>query len=162
LRRILRRAVRQGKVFGMNEPFLYKLVDNVHSIMAYAYPELTARLDNIKSMVKVEEEKFLETLNTGTDILNNLITDYKNKKNFVINGNDVFKLYDSTGSLMNLQKKLPGKRTFDRRKVFEEEKRKLRKIKRSLEGSGEQDITFIQFCIKKPEIRILKVMKNAL
>jgi len=151
LRRILRRAVRQGKVFGMNEPFLYKLVDNVHSIMSYAYPELTARLDNIKSMVKVEEEKFLETLNTGTDILNNLITDYKNKKNFVINGNDVFKLYDTYGFPHELTKEIAQENGLSiDEKSFEEEKKKAQEKSRGAwSGSGEQDITFYSILHKE-------------
>ena len=67
----------------------------VHDVMKPAYPELTARLDNIKSMAKVEEEKFLETLNTGTDLLNNLISQYKAKNVSELKGEDVFKLYDT-------------------------------------------------------------------
>lgn len=151
LRRILRRAVRQGKVFGMNEPFLHKLVNDVHSIMSPAYPELTSRLDNIKSMIKVEEENFLETLNIGTDILNNLISDYKNKRNLVINGNDVFKLYDTYGFPHELTKEIAQENglTIDE-KSFEEEKKKAQEKSRGAwSGSGEQDITFYSILHKE-------------
>ncbi len=144
LRRILRRAVRQGKVFGMNEPFLYKLVDVVHSIMKPAYPELTAALDNIKSMTKVEEEKFLETLNTGTELLNNIISEYKSKKVSVLKGEDVFKLYDTYGFPHELTKEIASEQglTIDE-KGFETEKIKAQEKSRGAwSGSGEQDITF--------------------
>ncbi|MBQ3834241.1 MAG: alanine--tRNA ligase, partial [Elusimicrobia bacterium] len=144
LRRILRRAVRQGKVFGMNEPFLYKLIDVVHSIMKPAYPELTARLDNIKSMAKVEEEKFLETLNTGTELLNGMISEYKSKKVSVLKGEDVFKLYDTYGFPHELTKEIASEHglTIDE-KGFETEKIKAQEKSRGAwSGSGEQDITF--------------------
>ncbi len=144
LRRILRRAVRQGKVFGTNEPFLYKLVDVVHSIMKPAYPELTARLDNIKSMAKVEEEKFLETLNTGTELLNNIISEYKAKKVSELKGEDVFKLYDTYGFPHELTKEIASEQglTIDE-KGFETEKIKAQEKSRGAwSGSGEQDITF--------------------
>ena len=144
LRRILRRAVRQGKVYGIKEPFLYKLVDIVYEIMKPAYPELTARLDNIKSMAKVEEEKFLETLNTGTDLLNNLILQYKSKNIFVIKGEDVFKLYDTYGFPCELTKEIANEQGFTiDEKSFEKEKQLAQEKSRiAWSGSGEQDITF--------------------
>lgn len=144
LRRILRRAVRQGKVFGMNEPFLYKLVDVVHDVMKPAYPELTARLDNIKSMAKVEEEKFLETLNTGTDLLNNLISQYKAKKVSELKGEDVFKLYDTYGFPHELTKEiaLENGLTIDEKGFEQEKKFAQEKSRGAWSGSGEQDITF--------------------
>ncbi|MBR3627977.1 MAG: alanine--tRNA ligase [Elusimicrobia bacterium] len=144
LRRILRRAVRQGKVFGMNEPFLYKLVDVVHDVMKPAYPELTARLDNIKSMAKVEEEKFLETLNTGTDLLNNLISQYKSKKVSVLKGSDVFKLYDTYGFPHELTKEIALEQglTIDEQGFENEKKLAQEKSRGAWSGSGEQDITF--------------------
>ncbi|MBO7611939.1 MAG: alanine--tRNA ligase [Elusimicrobia bacterium] len=144
LRRILRRAVRQGKVFGMNEPFLYKLVDVVHDVMKPAYPELTARLDNIKSMAKVEEEKFLETLNTGTDLLNNLISQYKAKNVSVLKGSDVFKLYDTYGFPHELTKEIAIEQglTIDEKGFEEEKKIAQEKSRGAWSGSGEQDITF--------------------
>ena len=144
LRRILRRAVRQGKVFGMNEPFLYKLVDVVHDVMKPAYPELTARLDNIKSMAKVEEEKFLETLNTGTDLLNNLISQYKAKNVSVLKGEDVFKLYDTYGFPHELTKEIALEQglTIDEKGFEQEKKIAQEKSRGAWSGSGEQDITF--------------------
>ena len=144
LRRILRRAVRQGKVFGMNEPFLYKLVDVVHDVMKPAYPELTARLDNIKSMAKVEEEKFLETLNTGTDLLNNLISQYKSKNVSELKGEDVFKLYDTYGFPHELTKEiaLENGLTIDEKGFEQEKKLAQEKSRGAWSGSGEQDITF--------------------
>ena len=151
LRRILRRALRQGVVFGMNEPFLYKLVDTVHSIMEPAYPELSQRLDNIKSMIKVEEEKFLETLNTGTEILNNLIADYQNKKIKVINGSDVFKLYDTYGFPQELTKEIVQEKGFniDEQGFLDEKKKAQDKSRSAWTGSGEKDITFYSILHKE-------------
>jgi len=144
LRRILRRAVRQGKVYGMKEPFLYKLVDVVHEVMKPAYPELTARLDNIKSMAKVEEEKFLETLNTGTDLLNDLISQYKSKNVSVLKGEDVFKLYDTYGFPCELTKEIASEQglTIDEKSFEQEKKLAQEKSRGAWSGSGEQDITF--------------------
>ena len=144
LRRILRRAVRQGKVFGMNEPFLYKLVDVVHDVMKPAYPELTARLDNIKSMAKVEEEEFLETLNTGTELLNNLISQYKAKNVSELKGEDVFKLYDTYGFPHELTKEIALEQglTIDEKGFEQEKKLAQEKSRGAWSGSGEQDITF--------------------
>lgn len=144
LRRILRRAVRQGKVYGTKEPFLYKLVDVVHEVMKPAYPELTARLDNIKSITKVEEEKFLETLNTGTDLLNNLISWYKSKNVSVLKGEDVFKLYDTYGFPCELTKEIAGEHglTIDEKSFEHEKKLAQEKSRGAWSGSGEQDITF--------------------
>ncbi|MDD5021056.1 MAG: alanine--tRNA ligase [Endomicrobiaceae bacterium] len=151
LRRILRRALRQGVVFGMNEPFLYKLVDTVHSIMKPAYPELSQRLDNIKSMVKVEEEKFLETLNTGSEILNSLIADYQNKKVKVINGSDVFKLYDTYGFPQELTKEIVQEKglNIDERGFLDEKKKAQDKSRSAWAGSGEKDITFYSILHKE-------------
>lgn len=151
LRRILRRAVRQGKVYGMKEPFLYKLVDVVHSIMEPAYPELTARLDNIKSMAKVEEEKFLETLNTGTDLLNNLISQYKSKNISVLKGEDVFRLYDTYGFPCELTKEIANEQglTIDEKAFEQERKAAQEKSRGAWSGSGEQDITFYSLLHKE-------------
>lgn len=144
LRRILRRAVRQGKVYGMNEPFLYKLADIVHSVMSPAYPELTPALVNIKAMIKNEEEKFYETLNTGTSILNDIICQYKKKKNSVLSGADVFKLYDTYGFPHELTKEIAQEEglEIDEESFNQEKKKAQQKSRNAWSGSGEKDVTF--------------------
>ena len=72
-RRILRRAVRFGKVLGIDEPFLYKLSSTVNDLMGYIYPEINDNLEYIKKVIKAEEERFHETLNEGIKLVNEKI-----------------------------------------------------------------------------------------
>jgi alanyl-tRNA synthetase len=69
LRRILRRAIRDGQELGLDEPFLYKLVPAVVEVMRNPYPELVPRRENFARIVKAEEESFLATLSRGSAIL---------------------------------------------------------------------------------------------
>ena len=78
LRRLLRRAVRFSQTLGINEPFMYKLVDIVADIMEPYYPNVKEKSDFIKRVIKSEEERFHETLQEGVSILNQLITQEKN------------------------------------------------------------------------------------
>ena len=92
LRRLLRRASRYGRVLGMDKPFLYDLVEVVRDIMLSYYPYLNNKLDFVKKMVKGEEEKFLKTLANGEALLLKNI-----QKNGELNGEDMFRLYDTFG-----------------------------------------------------------------
>ena len=94
LRRLLRRAVRFSQSLGINEPFMYKLVDIVAEIMEPYYPNVKEKADFIKRVIKSEEERFHETLEEGLSILNQLIEKAK-KDNHEIKGEDAFKLYDT-------------------------------------------------------------------
>ena len=92
LRRLLRRAVRYGKVLGIEKPFLFELVDVVANNMLDYYPYLQGKKEFVSKIVKAEEEKFVKTLSNGEALLLKLIND--NKK---VSGADVFKLYDTFG-----------------------------------------------------------------
>ena len=96
LRRLLRRAVRFSQSLGINEPFMYKLVDIVAEIMEPYYPNVKEKSDFIKRVIKSEEERFHETLEEGLSILNGFISQAK-EGNQEINGKDAFKLYDTYG-----------------------------------------------------------------
>jgi alanyl-tRNA synthetase len=106
LRRVLRRALRQGKLYGRNEPFINELISTVFKIMEPAYPELSSKLSNIQSIVKMEEEKFLETLESGSEVLSGILNSYKVKGINIIEGKDVFKLYDTYGFPYDLTKEI--------------------------------------------------------
>ncbi len=94
LRRLLRRSVRMGKKLGVNEPFIYKLVDTVVSIMGESYPDLENTKSEVKALVLQEEELFHKTLAAGERRLAQLIEE---SIDGTISGYDVFKLYDTYG-----------------------------------------------------------------
>lgn len=97
LRMIMRRALRHGKMLGLELPFLYKLVDVVIANYGKAYPELVKNSDKIKNTIKKEEEQFNKTLDRGYKLLEELLT--KGKE---ISGEDAFKLYDTFGFPLEL------------------------------------------------------------
>ncbi|PZG34764.1 alanine--tRNA ligase [Listeria ivanovii] len=97
LRRLLRRAVRYAKVLNINEPFMYKLVPVVGKIMNSFYPEVENQTDFIQKVIRTEEERFHETLNEGLAILETILENAKKTDEQVIQGADIFKLYDTFG-----------------------------------------------------------------
>ena len=101
LRMILRRALRHGKILGMDLPFLYKLVDVVVENYGEAYPDLIKNKDKIIDTIKKEEERFNKTLDRGYKLLNEFID---NKKD--IDGESAFKLYDTFGFPFELTKEI--------------------------------------------------------
>ena len=102
LRRLLRRAARHGKLLGINEPFLYKITDTVIEESKGAYPELEAKKEYIKKIIKKEEERFDETIDTGLSILNDYTADLKKSGKTVLDGKSAFKLYDTYGFPIDL------------------------------------------------------------
>lgn len=97
LRRLLRRAVRFAKQIGIEEPFMYKLVPIVGDIMKDFYPEVLNQQEHIKNIVKLEEERFHETLHDGLEMLTSIMQDEKKKRNTVFPGKEAFRLYDTYG-----------------------------------------------------------------
>jgi len=97
LRRILRRAVRHGRLLGRKELFMYEMVDKVVEIMEEAYPELRKNIEHIKKVVKIEEEKFSNTLDQGMQLVMNEIEIAKSKGETKLSGDVTFKLYDTYG-----------------------------------------------------------------
>ena len=94
LRRILRRALRYGRILGINEPFLYKMVSLVIDNMKDFYGYLVDKQQLIEKIIKTEEENFLRTLSTGEKKLAEIM---ENSKNSMITGSDAFLLYDTFG-----------------------------------------------------------------
>ena len=101
LRMILRRALRHGKILGMDLPFLYKLVDVVVENYGEAYPDLIKNKAKIVDTIKKEEERFNKTLDRGYKLLDEFIV---NKKD--IDGESAFKLYDTYGFPLELTKEI--------------------------------------------------------
>ena len=92
LRMILRRALRHGKILGMELPFLYKLVDVIVDLYGEAYPDLIKNKQKIIDTIKKEEERFAKTLDRGYKMLDEFISAKKD-----IDGESAFKLYDTFG-----------------------------------------------------------------
>jgi alanyl-tRNA synthetase len=97
IRRLLRRAVRYGKVLGVEKPFLYKLVPVVAEIMGSYYTEIVEKREFIEKVIRTEEERFHETLSEGLQILESMIERAKLEGKDQISGADAFKLYDTYG-----------------------------------------------------------------
>ncbi len=102
VRRILRRASRHAVFLGVNEPCLHAVVDAVIDEMGGAYPDVAERRDYIRSRVRVDEERFLETLSKGLQILEDEIDTLQAKNETVLPGASVFRLYDTFGFPMDL------------------------------------------------------------
>ena len=96
-RMILRRALRHGKMLGLELPFLYKIVDTVVDNYKETYPELEANRTKIIETIKTEEERFKQTLDKGEVLLSQVMEETKKSNNKVISGKDAFKLYDTFG-----------------------------------------------------------------
>ncbi len=97
LRRIIRRAIRHGKLLGLGKPFFAPIAHVVIDEMGSAYPELIQHRAFIEKVITTEEERFFQTLDKGLEILDNAFSDLKKNKKTVVPGDIAFKLYDTFG-----------------------------------------------------------------
>lgn len=98
LRRIMRRAIRHGYLLGLREPFMYKLVDTIGEVMGAQYPYLIEKAEAIKASMKLEEERFFDTIDAGIKLFNEELENTKE----IFNGEVAFKLYDTFGFPLDL------------------------------------------------------------
>lgn len=112
IRRLLRRAVRSGRRLGIEQPFMYRLIDVVNEIMGGDYPELNEKRDLIEKVVKTEEERFHETLSEGEALLSDWMATLNDKGESVIRGKDAFRLYDTYGFPIDLTVEIAGESGF--------------------------------------------------
>lgn len=110
LRRIMRRAARHGKLLGVNEPFLYRVVDTVIDESMCAYPELNERRDFIVRVFKTEEETFARTIDGGMRIFGEMLEAHKERGGKTFSGDDAFKLYDTYGFPIDLTVEMADER----------------------------------------------------
>lgn len=114
LRRILRRAARFGRKLGLNEPFMYKLVDVVIDEagggMGEVFPEIKSNRESIKKVIRSEEESFNLTLDRGIVLFEEIVANSGDNK--IISGRDVFKLYDTYGFPVDLVELMARERGF--------------------------------------------------
>lgn len=138
LRRLLRRAARHGKLLGIKENFLYKLVDEVIKVSGEAYPELVEKENYIKKVIRIEEEKFNETIEQGIEILSSYIEELKKNGETTLSGENAFKLYDTYGFPIDLTKEILEEEHLSLdEEAFNEEMNKQRERARSARGNME-------------------------
>ena len=106
LRRLLRRAARHGKLLGVNEPFLYQVVDMVVHENECQYPELREKQAYITRVIRNEEENFAKTIDAGMHIFSDLLAEHQAKGELVFSGADAFKLYETYGFPIDLTREM--------------------------------------------------------
>ena len=102
LRRLLRRAARHGRLLGIKGTFLYNIADTVIHESENAYPQLAEKRDYIKRVIKIEEERFSETIDSGLSILEGKIAELEKNGEKLLGGEDAFRLYDTYGFPIDL------------------------------------------------------------
>ncbi len=112
LRRLLRRAVRHGKLLGIDDLFLHKVVGEVVRVSKDAYEELGEKEDYIRTVVKIEEERFKETIDQGLNLLEQTLEDLKKENLTEVSGAIAFKLYDTYGFPLDLTREIATERGF--------------------------------------------------
>lgn len=106
LRRLLRRAARHGRLLGIKDSFLVKLIYKVIEVSGEAYPELLEKTEFINKVISIEEERFQETIDQGSEILKGYINELKDNNHRTLSGENVFKLYDTFGFPLELTKEI--------------------------------------------------------
>ena len=136
LRRITRRAVRHGYLLGIREPFMYKLLDVVNSLMGKQYPYLVDKKEALAEQIRFEEERFLVTIASGLEIFEN---ELKNTKE-TFSGEVAFKLYDTCGFPLDLTEDMLRDKGLkvDTTKYDELMKVQRERSKASWKGSGDK------------------------
>ncbi len=146
LRRLLRRAVKYGRFLGLNEPFLYMLVDDVVEMMGVFYDSLYETKTIVKDIVKKEEEKFISTISEGEKHLLDAIE----KEGKTLSGTTAFKLYDTYGFPVELTVEMAEEQgvTVDE-KAFElelqKQKERSRNARSTKQGMKTQDEAYLHF-----------------
>ncbi len=139
-RLILRRAARHGQLLGFTEPFLDRVVPTVIGEMGQQYPELVRRREHILRTTREEEEKFLQTLRVGSEILDGLVAELKARGETVIPGEAAFRLYDTYGFPLDLTREVAreNKFTVDERR-FRAAMEEAAERSRAASGFGRMD-----------------------
>lgn len=148
LRRLIRRADLNGKRLGIKGAFLYKLVGVVGEIMKSHYPEVVDQQAFVEKVIKNEEDRFQETLSSGLNLLDSLISDAKSAKATKLSGKDAFKLFDTYGFPYELtfEAAQDAGLTVDKEEFDAEmkaQKERARKARGNLQSMGSQDITLM-------------------
>lgn len=113
LKRLLRRAASDGRQLGITKPFIVDMVPEVAAVMGGQYPDINEQLDNIKSTVLREEDKFLSTLDKGLTLIDMAVKKATDEKLATFSGEEAFELYDTYGFPYELTEEIVHKAGFD-------------------------------------------------
>ena len=147
LRRLLRRAARHGKLLGVNEPFLYQVVDTVIHENEGQYPDLREKQSYITKVIRTEEENFARTIDGGIRIYNEMLAGHKERGETVFSGADAFKLYDTFGFPIDLTAEMAAEAgmTVDEdafKALMTEQKERAREARKALGDLGWAGVEF--------------------
>ena len=147
LRRLLRRAARHGKLLGVNEPFLYQVVDTVVHENECQYRDLREKQSYITKVIRTEEENFARTIDGGIRIYNEMLAGHKERGETVFSGADAFKLYDTFGFPIDLTAEMAAEAgmTVDEdafKALMTEQKERAREARKALGDLGWAGVEF--------------------
>ena len=147
LRRLLRRAARHGKLLGVNEPFLYQILDTVIHENEGEYKDLRQKQDYITKVVRTEEENFAKTIDGGMKIFADLLAEHKAKGGTQFSGKDAFKLYDTYGFPVDLTEEMVQDEgmTLDRVAFDEEMEAQRVRARKAREALGDLGWSGVEF-----------------
>jgi len=133
LKRLIRRAMRFGWLYGQRNPFLHRLVEPVVSVMRKPYPEIENKVPMVTKIIQIEEEKFLKTLEQGMTMLDTLTAHSKQ-----ISGDDAFRLYDTFGFPIEVTQEVAQERGLGiDMEGYRDQMKKQRETARSARGDKE-------------------------
>ncbi|TBL81861.1 alanine--tRNA ligase [Paenibacillus thalictri] len=166
IRRLLRRAVRYGKVIGMEKPFLYQLVSIVGDVMGEYYPEVVQKREFIEKVIRTEEERFHETLSDGLAILGDMVSRARAAELTQISGPDAFKLYDTYGFPFDLTEDFAAEKgmTVDREgfdQAMQEQRNRARKARHESESMKVQGGPLADFTVKSEFVGYTELVTSA-
>ena len=147
LRRLLRRAARHGKLLGVNDPFLYQVVDTVIHENEGQYPDLREKQTYITKVIRTEEENFAKTIDGGMKIFSDLLAEHKQKLEKIFSGADAFRLYDTFGFPIDLTMEMAADEglSVDEnafQKLMKEQKERAREARKALGDLGWAGVEF--------------------
>ena len=147
LRRLLRRAARHGKLLGVNEPFLYQVVDTVIHENECQYPELREKQSYITRVIRTEEENFAKTIDGGMKIFTEMLQSHKEKGESTFSGADAFKLYDTYGFPIDLTNEMVAEEGMQVdeaafQQLMQEQKVRAREARKALGDLGWAGVEF--------------------
>ena len=139
LRRLIRRACRHGRLLGIKKPFINDIIEVVTRENASAYPLLVEKLDYVKKIAGLEEERFNQTVESGMTLLDSVIADAKKSGSKLLKGEDVFKLSDTFGFPIDLTREIAEENGLEvdedgYKALMQEQKQRARDARANISG----------------------------